>query len=43
MIYYDFKTYMSWVWWHRPINPVLRRLRQNEHEFKASLGYQAIS
>jgi hypothetical protein len=29
----------SWTWWCMPIIPVLRRLRQEDHEFEASLGY----
>jgi hypothetical protein len=28
------------VWWHRPVISVLRKLRQEDHKFKASLGYQ---
>jgi hypothetical protein len=27
------------VWWHTPVNLVLRRLRQEELEFEANLGY----
>jgi hypothetical protein len=29
------------AWWFTPIIPALRRLRQEDHEFKASLGYIA--
>jgi hypothetical protein len=29
------------VWWCTPIIPALERLRQKDHEFKASLGYIA--
>jgi hypothetical protein len=25
--------------WHTPVTPALGRLRQEDHEFKASLGY----
>jgi hypothetical protein len=28
-------------WLHKPIIPALRRLRQENHEFKFSLGYKA--
>jgi hypothetical protein len=28
-------------WWHTSKIPVLRRLRQENHEFKTSLGYTA--
>jgi hypothetical protein len=27
------------MWWFIPISPILRRLRQEDREFKASLGY----
>jgi hypothetical protein len=27
------------AWWCTPVIPALRRLRQEDHEFKASLGY----
>jgi hypothetical protein len=29
----------SQVWWGTPAIPTLRRLRQEDHEFKANLGY----
>jgi hypothetical protein len=29
----------GWIWWWTSIIPALRRLRQKEHEFKASMGY----
>jgi hypothetical protein len=29
------------VWWHMPIVPTLGRLRQEDSEFKASLGYNS--
>jgi hypothetical protein len=30
---------MSWVWWFTPVILALGRLRQETHEFEASLGY----
>jgi hypothetical protein len=27
------------VWWHTPVIPALGKLRQEDHEFKAKLGY----
>jgi hypothetical protein len=32
---------VSQVWWCIPISPALRRLRQEDHELKVSLGYIA--
>jgi hypothetical protein len=29
------------AWWHAPVIPALRRLRQEDHKFEASLGYIA--
>jgi hypothetical protein len=29
----------SQMWWPMPIIPALRRLRQEDHKFKANLGY----
>jgi hypothetical protein len=29
----------SWVWEHIPVIPALKRLRQEDHKFEASLGY----
>jgi hypothetical protein len=29
------------MWWHTPKIPAFRRLRQEDHEFKTSLGYTA--
>jgi hypothetical protein len=29
----------SWVWWHIPVITALRRLMQEDCEFKVSLGY----
>jgi hypothetical protein len=26
-------------WWHTPVIPALRRLRQEDHEFEASQSY----
>jgi hypothetical protein len=31
----------SQVWWYMPVISALRRLRQEDGEFKASLGYTA--
>jgi hypothetical protein len=31
---------MSWTWWNMPVILALRRLRQEDHEFKCSLGYR---
>jgi hypothetical protein len=31
---------LSWAYQHTPIAPALRRLRQEEGKFKASLGYK---
>jgi hypothetical protein len=28
-----------WAWWYMFVIPALRKLRQDNHEFKASLGY----
>jgi uncharacterized Fe-S cluster-containing MiaB family protein len=33
----------SRAWWYMPIIPVLRRLRQVDHKFQASLGYRVRS
>jgi hypothetical protein len=30
---------MSQAWWHIPVIPVLKRLRQEDHEFETSLSY----
>jgi hypothetical protein len=30
---------LDWVWWFTPVIPALRRLRQDNHEFKVILGY----
>ena len=32
---------MSWTWYHTPINPALRRLRQEDPKFEANLRYTA--
>jgi hypothetical protein len=31
--------YLSVVWWGTPVIPALRRMRQEDGEFQASLGY----
>jgi hypothetical protein len=33
------QKYTGWVWWYLPVTPELRRQRQKDHEFKASLNY----
>jgi hypothetical protein len=33
------KYVLSWAWWCMPVIPELGRLRQEAHEFKASLGF----
>jgi hypothetical protein len=40
-----YKNYKNnhWAWWYRTIIPALRRVRQKDHEFKASLGYLTSS
>jgi hypothetical protein len=32
---------MSSTWWHRPVIPALRRLRQENQAFNSSLSYVA--
>jgi hypothetical protein len=32
------KTIQAWARWHMPVIPALRRLRQENYEFKASWG-----
>jgi hypothetical protein len=34
-----FFFYSSQAWWYTPVIPALRKLRQEDHEFEASLGY----
>jgi hypothetical protein len=37
---------MSWLgcaWWYTLVIPALRRLRQDDEEFEASLGYRVRS
>lgn len=29
---------MTWVWWHMSLIPVVRRLSQEDQEFKVTLG-----
>jgi hypothetical protein len=33
------KGKFGWVWWCIPVIPVLGRLKEEEHEFEAGLGY----
>jgi hypothetical protein len=41
--YLEVKKYLSCqAWWLMPVIPALGRLRQEDHEFKASLGYLEI-
>jgi hypothetical protein len=37
------KTEIVLVWWYTPVIPALRRLEQEDQEFKASLGYPESS
>lgn len=37
--YYRLGSYHCQVWWHMPINPALRVLRQDNKEFQGSLHY----
>jgi hypothetical protein len=30
----------SQAWWYTPVIPALGRLRQEDHDFEASLGYR---
>jgi hypothetical protein len=32
------QKWSSWAWWHMPVIQALGRLRQEDHEFKDSLG-----
>jgi hypothetical protein len=33
-----FEEYFSQAWWYTPVIPVLRRLKQKDHEFKEQPG-----
>jgi hypothetical protein len=35
--------FLSWAWWYMSVIPRLRRLKQEENEFKARMGYIASS
>jgi hypothetical protein len=37
--YFLYKLIICQVYWHKPVTLSVRRLRQENHEFKASLGY----
>jgi hypothetical protein len=39
--YFTKSNARSQTWWCKPVIPALRRLRQEDSEFKASLGYTA--
>jgi hypothetical protein len=32
----------NWVWWYMPVIQALRRLRQEDQEFKANVAYQLM-
>jgi hypothetical protein len=38
---FNTKVSLSQAWWHTPLIPALRRLKQKDHKFEASLGYIA--
>jgi hypothetical protein len=33
----------SQAWWHTPIIPILKRWREEDHKFEASLDYKVNS
>jgi hypothetical protein len=33
------KKKKKWSWWHTPVINEAKRMRQEDHEFEASLGY----
>lgn len=37
------KTMYGWEWWYMAVSPGLRKLRWEDGEFEASLGYIASS
>jgi hypothetical protein len=39
VIWWFLKKLESQAWWHTPVIPALRRLREEEHEFEVRLGY----
>jgi hypothetical protein len=38
---FTFKIVSCLAWWYTPLIPALGKLRQDSHEFQASLGYIA--
>jgi hypothetical protein len=36
---YSFNNQLSWVWWFIAVIPAFRRLKQENFEFKISMGY----
>jgi hypothetical protein len=36
-----FNNASCWAWWYIPVIPALRRLRQEDYEYEASLNYIA--
>jgi hypothetical protein len=37
------RSWSMWAWWSTPINPALRKQRQEDHKFKTSLDYTVRS
>jgi hypothetical protein len=35
----NFNHNKIWAWWYTPVIPAARSCKQEDHEFKASLGY----
>jgi hypothetical protein len=34
------KLINCWAWWFMPVSPALKKLRQEDQEFKVRLGYK---